>query len=147
MTASDNCYKLISGFEGFKAAPYNDTSGNATNGYGHLIHLGPFTHSDPTVNVQQALTQLHLDVQTAVDAVNRLVTVPLNQNQFDALVSFTYNEGGGRLRGSSLLKFLNAGDYGSVPAEMDKWVYSGGHAVAGLVERRKIEAALFAKNA
>lgn len=144
MTTSDSGIQMIAGFEGFVAKPYNDVADNATNGYGHLLHLGPVDVSDPTATVYQAIEQLHKDVQIAEKAVNRLVKVSLTQNEFDALVSWTYNLGAYALASSSLLKYLNAGDYESVPAEMEKWVHAGGVAVAGLVVRRKAEAELFA---
>jgi lysozyme len=69
--------------------------------------------------------------------------VPLKQGQYDALVSFTYNEGAGRLQSSTLLKVLNAGDYAAVPAEFIKWVFGGGVKLPGLVTRRSAEAAMF----
>jgi hypothetical protein len=75
--------------------------------------------------------------------VNRLVTVPLTQNQFDALVSFTYNLGEGALAESGLLRKLNAGDYAGAAPEFAKWVRAGGVILPGLVRRRAAEADLF----
>jgi GH24 family phage-related lysozyme (muramidase) len=83
------------------------------------------------------------DVAYAEHAVEHLVTVPLTQGQFDALVSFTYNEGAGRFRTSTLLKVMNAGYYPAVPAEFIKWVFGGGVKLPGLVTRRSAEAAMF----
>ena len=77
------------------------------------------------------------------DAVERLVTVALNQNQFDALVSFVYNCGPGALEESTLLKLLNQGKYDQVPAQLMRWTHAGGVEYAGLVTRRKAEGALF----
>jgi lysozyme len=76
-------------------------------------------------------------------AVQRAVTVPLTDNQFAALVSFTFNLGEGALQKSTLLKLLNAGDYNSVPSELQKWVKAGGQTLAGLVKRRMAEADLW----
>jgi peptidoglycan hydrolase-like protein with peptidoglycan-binding domain len=78
-----------------------------------------------------------------VDAVRARVSVPLTQNQFDALVSFTFNVGAGAFGGSTLLKRLNAGDYAGGADEFGKWTKSGGKVFAGLVRRRTEEAALF----
>jgi lysozyme len=78
-------------------------------------------------------------------AVNRLVTVPLNQNQFDSLVSFSYNCGIGALQSSSLLKKLNKGDYIGAAGQFQFWNHAGGGVVAGLTQRRASEAALFLK--
>lgn len=68
--------------------------------------------------------------------------VPLTQGQVDAICSFVYNEGAGRLQSSTLLKVLNAGNYGAVPAELSKWVFGGGKKLPGLVTRRAAEAAM-----
>jgi len=78
-------------------------------------------------------------------AVTRLVTVELNQNQFDALVSFAYNCGEGALAKSTLLKKLNKGNYQGAANELDRWVYAGGKKYTGLVRRRAAEKALFLK--
>ena len=77
------------------------------------------------------------------DAIERLVKVKLNQNQFDALVSFVYNCGIGALERSTLLKLLNKGDYGSVPTQLNRWVKAGGITYRGLVRRRAAEGAMF----
>lgn len=77
------------------------------------------------------------------DAVERLVTVPLNQNQFDALVSFVYNCGPEALRTSTLLKVLNKGEYEAVPAQMARYIKAGGKTYPGLIRRRRAEGALF----
>jgi lysozyme len=79
------------------------------------------------------------------DAIERLVKVPLNQNQFDALVSFVYNCGPGQdgLAGSTLLKLLNQGKYDHCPAQFKRWHFAGGVSYDGLVTRRAREAALF----
>lgn len=79
------------------------------------------------------------------DAIERLVTVPLNQNMFDALTSFVYNCGVGALQSSTLLKLLNQGKYEQVPAQLMRWVNAGGKRYEGLVRRRKAEGALFAE--
>ena len=78
-------------------------------------------------------------------AVMRLVSVDLNQNQFDALVSFSYNVGSGALSKSTLLRKLNAGDYPGAQAEFMKWTKGGGKQLRGLAIRRAKEAALFAE--
>jgi len=77
------------------------------------------------------------------DAVERLVSVPLNQNQFDALVSFVYNCGPGALQESTLLKLLNEGKYETVTAQLMRWVNAGGKRYEGLARRRAAEGSLF----
>ena len=85
------------------------------------------------------------DVATFERAVNMLVNVPLNQNQFDALVSFTYNLGATNLSASTLLKKLNSKDYNGAAGEFQKWNKAGGKVMTGLVRRRKAEMELFNK--
>lgn len=80
-------------------------------------------------------------------AVRRLVTVDLNQNQFDALVSFSYNVGSGALSRSTLLKHLNAGDYARAASHFHDWKKAGGRVLNGLVRRRAAEADLFLADA
>jgi GH24 family phage-related lysozyme (muramidase) len=75
----------------------------------------------------------------------RLHEVPLNQQQFDALISFTFNCGEGALTASTLRKRLNRREYAGVPSELNKWVMSGGKKLEGLIRRRKAEGALFSK--
>ena len=69
--------------------------------------------------------------------------VKLNQNQFDALVSFTYNLGAGALGSSTLLGKLNRGDFEGAADEFPKWNKAGGKVLNGLVKRRAAERSLF----
>ncbi len=78
-----------------------------------------------------------------VKAVNNAVTVPLNQDQFDALVSFTFNLGEGNLKSSTLLKKVNAGDFAGAAQEFQRWNKAGGKVLPGLTRRRACEALLF----
>src|SRR5690349_7226751 len=91
----------------------------------------------------QAEALLAQDVQRAVDAVNRLVTVPLTQGEFDALVDFTFNAGVGHLESSTMLKLLNQGDYAGAAAQFDRWSFAGSVQAAGLLRRRQAETAEF----
>ena len=75
--------------------------------------------------------------------VNTAVKVPLQQNQFDALVSWTYNLGGGNLNASTMLKVLNAGEYDEVPNQMLRWNKAGGKVLEGLTRRREAEGNMF----
>jgi len=77
------------------------------------------------------------------DYVNAAVTAPLSQDQFDALVSWTFNLGNGNLNASTMLKVLNRGEYEEVPAQMKRWNKAGGKVLEGLIRRREAEANLF----
>lgn len=142
---------LIAEFEGFFPKPYNDPVGHATIGYGHLIHYGNVTIEDNkkwgTITEQEGKELLDKDLNSFEDAVDSLISVPLNQNQFDALVSFSYNVGTGALSSSTLRKKLNAKDYNGAANEFDKWVYASGQKFEGLVRRRAAEKKLFLKQA
>ena len=83
------------------------------------------------------------DVEVFEEAVSKLVEVPLEQNQFDALVSWTFNLGSTNLQNSTLLKVLNNEDYEGVPSQIKRWNKAGGEVLQGLVRRREAEALLF----
>lgn len=110
-------------------------------GYGHDILPG---ENIPSPIDEAAATQLlEKDIAHVVSVINDSVSVPLNQNQFDALASFVYNIGVSAFRNSTLLKLLNQGDYAGAAAQFGRWNMFGGHVNAGLVARRKSEAAQF----
>lgn len=96
---------------------------------------------------QQAQDRFRVELAKHEKAVDRLATVDLNQNQFDALVSFSYNCGSGALGGSTLLRKLNAGDLEGAARAFASWNKGGGKVLPGLVRRRAAEAALFRKPA
>lgn len=147
---SDTGARFIAGFEGFRARLYDDAAGHATIGYGHLVHHGPCNGSEPAefrrgISRERALELLHADAERAVEAVRRGVKVPLSQEQFDALVSFVFNVGGGGFARSTLLRELNARNYDAVVPQLARWVKAGGQTLAGLVRRRAAEGRLFAE--
>lgn len=129
-------------FEGCRLTAYPDPgTGNEpwTIGYGHT---GGVKKGDVCTQVQ-ADAWLTEDTQFAVDAVARLVTVPLNGNQESALVDLVYNIGVGNFTSSTLLKNLNAGDYDGASAQFLVWDMAGGKMMQGLLNRRKAEQSKF----
>jgi lysozyme len=144
---SDAGVKFIAEFEGWFDKPYNDPVGHCTIGFGHLLHRGPCTASDVQewgrISKQKGYELLRQDTKIAADAINRLVKVPLNQQQFDALVSFVFNCGAGAFADSTLLKKLNAGDYEGAGNQLMRWVYADGQVLPGLQRRRKAEREMF----
>lgn len=139
MTYSEDGLHLTEQFEGCKLDAYQDSVGVATIGYGHTRNVT----MGMTCTQEQAEQWLQEDVQSAADAVNRLVTVELTQQEFDALVDFTFNLGAGNLQSSTLLRLLNSGDYTGAAAEFQKWDKAGGQVLAGLLRRRQAEADMF----
>lgn len=131
---------LIISFEGIRLEAYKCPAGVWTIGVGSTQ---PPVHPGEVITKKEAMDRFDRDLVKFEKAVDRLVTVPLTQNQFDALVSFTFNVGEGALAKSTLLKKLNAGDYDAVPAELMKWTKGGGKELPGLVRRRRAEAALW----
>lgn len=95
------------------------------------------------ITEEQGEKMLRKELNTFEDAVERLVKVPMNQNVFDSLVLFSYNIGVGAFQKSTLLKLLNQGKYEAAAAQFSRWNKGGGKVLAGLVKRRKAEAALF----
>jgi lysozyme len=141
MRASENGIALICEYEGFSATVYRDAAGLPTIGYGHLIRAGE-CFAEPLSEVA-ARALLRQDVAVAEQAVAKFITAPLTQNQCDALVSFTFNLGGGVLQRSTLRRVLNRGEYDAVPREMMRYVWAGGRKLPGLIRRRAAEANLF----
>jgi lysozyme len=149
-TLSATGAQFIAGFEGFSPRLYNDPGGHCTIGYGHLVHLGRCNGNEPAdfkreITRVQGLDLLRQDTKAAERAVNQQVQVALGQYQFDALVSFVFNVGAGAFGGSTLLRRLNQGDYKAVPAELMRWINSGGRPLPGLVRRRRAEGVLFSE--
>jgi lysozyme len=126
---------------GPKLKAFWDTTGKVwTCGYGHTKGVGPTTTCDAALAQQWLLS----DVAAAVYAVKHYVEIPLTQNEFDALVDFTFNVGEGNLANSTLLKCINSRDYIGALAEFSRWDKSGGIVLQGLRSRRRAEAILFA---
>lgn len=140
--------EFVARFEGVVLKLYNDPANHATIGVGHLVHHGPINGSEPDefrrgITRERAMQLLTADAGKAAAAVKRLIAVPLKQHQQDALISFTFNCGEEALRTSTLRRRLNSGEYGAVPSELARWVFSGGKKLPGLVRRRAAEGALF----
>lgn len=130
--------ELIKSFEAVKLHAYYCPAGKLTIGVGST---GPHVKVGMTITAEQAEDLFTKDLGRFEDRVNRLVHVPLSQEQFDALVSFDFNTG--KLHESTLLKRLNDKNYEGAAKEFLKWTRSRGRVLPGLVRRRAAEAALF----
>lgn len=143
MNASAQCVTLVKHFEGLFLKAYLCPAKVWTIGYGHT----GLKHKDGTVKAGRKITEaeaeallLH-DLNVFAPSVDELVKVPLEQHEFDVLVSFHFNTGS--LGKSTLLKKLNAGDKAGAAAEFLRWTRGGGKVLPGLVRRRKAEQYLF----
>ncbi len=154
MKMSQNGTKLLAEWEGLRTEVYDDAAGLPTIGVGHLLtqnerDTGRITIKGQAVDYQQGLSEqqvldlLAQDLERFEAAVNDGVQVALNQNQFDALVSFAFNVGRQGFKSSTLLKKLNQGLYDEVPAQLRRWNKTGGNVIQGLVNRREKEIALW----
>jgi GH24 family phage-related lysozyme (muramidase) len=154
-TISTGGVDFIKGWEGFLPKLYNDPVGHCTVGYGTLLHTGkcdgrpveePYADGITQDKATELLAQKAAEFQHVIDAS---VHVDLNQNQYDALVSFAYNVGGNNFQKSTLLRLLNTGDYSAVPTELKKWTKARQNGklidLPGLIRRRAAEAELFQK--
>ena len=137
---------LICDFEGLELQAYDDGTGVCTIGYGTTIYPnGKTVQYCDLCTIEQAQSLMQHDLKRFEQAVSTAIKVPLNQHQFDALVSLTYNIGIGAFRNSTLLKLLNTSDYVGASNQFDVWVKAGGQTVQGLVNRRAVEKAYFLK--
>jgi len=127
---------LIKRFEGFSSTVYICPAGYPTIGYGHLVRSG---ESYAVISETEAEGLLRKDVESAERAVLRLVSVPLTDGQFDALVSFTFNLGAGALQRSTLRRKVNQQAHREVPEQFMRWVWAGGRQLSGLARRRAAE--------
>lgn len=129
---------LIQSFESLKLQAYQDQRGIWSIGWGHT----------PAVEYQETTPEeadewFAQDTQAACNGVMRTVDVPMSQNQFDALVSFTYNVGVGSEAHSTLVGLLNQGKYDLAAAQFSFWNHVNGQVDLGLTRRRAAEQTLF----
>ena len=142
---SDSLFNLISSLEGFYSIPYWDRTGYSV-GYGSQYNWDENRPVQKTDIIDKATAKRWLlnEAQQNYTLVQRLVNVPINDNQLTALSSFTYNVGETAFKESTLLSLLNSGaSLQRVADEFNRWIYSGGIINKGLEARRAKERALF----
>ena len=142
----DKAVSFIANQEGFSGKAYADPPGQSSTysiGYGHQIIAGDGLNTASVIDEAQARELLNADVQSAADCVASYAPSGLSDNQFAALISFTYNEGCTAFKSSTLLRLLNNGDTQGAAAEFSRWVYAQGQVLQALVNRRGAEQQLF----
>ena len=139
MKTSNKGIDFIKKYEGFRAKAYRCRANVLTIGYGHTLNV----KSTDVITLDEAEVFLRQDVEFAEKEVNKH-NLNINQNQFDALVSFVFNLGVGNFARSTLLRKIksNANDP-TIKKEFERWIYAGGKVLNGLVRRRKEEADLY----
>lgn len=146
MSTSPRGVHLICNFEGKRLVAYDDGVGVWTIGFGTTIYPdGIKVKKGDICTEAQAKAYMAYDLKKFENAVNNAVNVPLNQNQFDALVSLAYNIGTSAFSKSTLIQKLNKGDYRGAADQFDVWINAGGKRMQGLVNRRAVERKLFEK--
>jgi lysozyme len=136
MRLSEAGLNLIKSFESCRLVSYQDSGGLWTIGWGHT---GPGIVEGLTWTQELADAMLIQDVAATEDEVNRLVSVPLTQGEFDALVSFAYNVGVGAMEHSTMLYLLNNNRHEEAANEFERWDKVHGVVVAGVLRRRMAE--------
>lgn len=131
---------IIRNFEGLRLTQYPDAGGFSI-GYGHLIKKGEKIPETITERVADNLFEK--DIENAERVINTFVKVPLNQFQYDALVSFVFNVGGMAFRNSTMLKYINGERPDLAALEFARWITSQGRTIPALVSRREKEKNLF----
>jgi lysozyme len=139
MEASKNCFDLIKEFEGLRLKAYKCQAGKWTIGYGHTDGV----KKGDSITKEEADFLLECDIRKFERCVDFSINVPLDQNEFDALVSFCFNIGRGAFKKSTLRKHLNNLFYDLAAEEFAKWNKVKGSPNKGLTNRRKKEKALF----
>ncbi|WP_323012884.1 lysozyme [Devosia sp.] len=147
MAINSAALALIKEHEGLRLDAYPDPAHGwsvPTIGYGHTSAAGaPIVLKGMRITAKEAEAILKRDLAAVEADVLQQVKVPLNANQFGALVSFTFNLGSGNLRKSTLLKRLNAGAYQDAAAQFGLWINAAGKPLPGLIKRREAERMLF----
>ena len=144
MSVSNKGVDLICEFEGKRLVADDDGVGVWTIGFGTIKYPnGVRVKKGDTCTLDQAKEYMRHDLIEFEHTVNSSVKVPLNQNQFDALVSLAYNIGSSAFKSSTLVKKLNTGDYQGAADQFNVWINAGGKRMQGLVNRRDKEKLLF----
>jgi GH24 family phage-related lysozyme (muramidase) len=137
------CVDLVCTYEGFREQAYRCPAGVWTIGYGATALDGVPVREGDRISEPQARTLLLHQLDWFASQVRSLVTVPVTKGMADALTSFAYNLGADALRGSTLLRYLNGGDYIAAAQEFARWKHANGQVLEGLVRRREAERQLF----
>lgn len=145
-TIESRVASFIAGIEKFRSRPYPDPPNQSLKysiGYGHQIIDGDGLTLSSVISQQQGLQLLKSDCEIAISCVSSSVNVQLTDNQFIALASLCYNIGCTNFKSSTLLQYLNSGNYSSAVTEFGRWIYSNGNILQALIDRRNLEKELF----
>lgn len=139
LETSESMIAVIKKFEGLRLKSYKCPAGVYTIGYGHTENV----NADSEISELMADQILRKDLKKFENSIKKLVKVPLSQYQFDALVSLVFNIGATNFKNSTLLKYLNNSEYSLAAEQFERWIYSNGKKLDGLLTRRKAEKEIF----
>ena len=148
LKVSQSCIDLVKSFEGFSSKPYLCPANVPTIGFGATLYPNGtrVRMTDTPITEKVAELYLHEELNKFGKQVDSFTRDDINQSQFDALTSFAYNCGSNALKGSTLLKKVNANHNDqTIKAEFLRWNKGGGKVLAGLTRRRQAEADLYFK--
>lgn len=143
MVISDKGIGIIKEFEGFRSSAYKCSAGVWTVGYGSTVINGDKVKACDKVSREEAERLLRVEANRLAGELKKIILVPLNQNQIDALISFTYNIGLSAFSKSTMLKLINAKEFNAASFQFDRWNKANGRVLPGLVARRNKEEELF----
>uniref|UniRef100_A0A6C0JTK5 Glycoside hydrolase n=1 Tax=viral metagenome TaxID=1070528 RepID=A0A6C0JTK5_9ZZZZ len=154
MRISERGLKLLSDWEGLRNEVYLDVAKFPTIGIGHLLTKDELSSNKiliDGINVDYSfgLTNIQIerllvkDLMKIEEKINKLITVDISQNQYDAIVIFVFNIGIGAFERSTFLKLLNNKKFDQLPNQFRRWNKSGGQIISGLIHRRENEIKLF----
>lgn len=135
MQYSSDGLHLTEEFEQCRLESYQDQRGIWTIGWGHTAGVGP------GMKITQAMADalLQHDIANAVMVVNYVLSVPVTQSEFDAMVDLCFNIGNSAFAHSTMVKLINAREIESAAKEFERWDFVAGKKCAGLLRRRLIE--------
>lgn len=139
MTLTKSGIDLIKNFESCKLTCYKDIRGLNTIGWGHRTDLPV----GAVISQQEADDLLSSDLQRFSDGVRKALTRPVTDNQFSAMTSLAFNIGLGSFEKSTLLEYVDRGDFTAASSEFLKWDHANGQVMPGILRRRLAEQALF----
>lgn len=148
MRLNNSGYLLICEFEGLSLKPYLCPANIPSIGYGNTFYSdgSKVTMNDKLISKYLAFEMFKTIADDFAKKVSKLITSPLNQNQFNAVVSFSYNCGISNLKSSTLLKKINSNHFDpTIKDEFLKWNKAKGKVLNGLSKRRELESEIYFK--
>lgn len=146
--AQEIALSIAKPFEGFSANPYPDPGTGAepwTIGFGSTYDASdrPITPETPPISYDEACDLAMRDMYRAFQVIESDITAPMTLHEIAAVMDFVYNVGAGNFKNSTLLRMINARQYGLAAEQFERWDEAAGQVMAGLLRRRLAEEQTF----